>query len=104
MVDLAENPQGAARILDALRHGRRLVATLPDGQAIAAPLGGTAALVGRLLDCFQRRILARQQRQPRPAMPRGGVSVTRGGTVSPPPAAPQPVARDPLGPSVPTAR
>jgi hypothetical protein len=107
MVDLADNPQGAARILDALRHGRRLVATLPDGQAIAAPLGGTVALVGRLLDCFQRRIVPRQQQRQRSAMPFGGLSVTRdGGGSSAPSAAPppQPAARDPLGPSVPTAR
>ncbi|GGG16990.1 hypothetical protein GCM10010964_01570 [Caldovatus sediminis] len=68
-VDLAGDPEGAARILAALRAGQRLSVRMPDGQVIGAPLAGTAVLVGRFHDCFRRRLMPRQTRAAAPATP-----------------------------------
>lgn len=71
VVDLAPNPDGAARILDALRQGRRLGITMPDGQVVAAGLGGMEPLVRRFLNCFHQRIVP-PSAPTRHAAPRGG--------------------------------
>ncbi|MBW8269369.1 hypothetical protein [Caldovatus aquaticus] len=65
-VDLSAAPDSAARILAALRQGHRLTVRLPDGQVIAAPLDGTAALVDRFHDCFRRRVLPHHARRAAP--------------------------------------
>jgi hypothetical protein len=72
VVDLAPNPDGAARILDALRQGRRLGITMPDGQVVAAGLGGTEPLVRRFLDCFHQRIMPPPAPTRRPGATRPG--------------------------------
>jgi hypothetical protein len=57
-VELADNPEGAARLLHAIARGQRITLTIPGGPVATAGLAGTSALVRRLLDCFERHIRA----------------------------------------------
>ncbi len=96
-VDLASNPDGAARFLAALAAGQRLTARMPDGQVISAPLAGTAVLVQRLHDCFRRRLMPRQTRAGTAPSPHGGPMLV------PVPSPAPPEATGPAGPPVATA-